>query len=94
MFVKKMKINPQKIFPKIPAAKEDHIKAKVNEIKKNVEETIIPEPETSRPSDNLISTWYPKAKQQRPPHCKTCGHPVKGHHTKQKTKIGRIFPAN
>ena len=66
MFVKKMKINPQKISLKISAAKEDHIKAKVNEIKKNVEETIIPEPETSRPSDTLISHMVSKSKTTTP----------------------------
>ena len=78
--------------PKMTAAKEDHLQAKVNDIKKKVNKINIPEPETCKPPDTLISTECPKRKQPRPPHCKTCGHPVKGHHTKQKIKMCTICP--
>ena len=55
--------------PKITAAKEDHLQAKVNDIKKKVKEINVSEPETCKPTDTLSSTEYPKRKQPRPPHC-------------------------
>ena len=73
-------------------ANEDHLEAKVNDIKKKVKEINMPEPETCKPPDTLISTEYLKRKQPRPPHCKTCGHPVKDHHIKPKIKICTICP--
>ena len=78
--------------PDITALGEDHFQAKVNAIKKEVKGIDIPDPETSKPPNTLMFTEFPKVKQSRPPHCKICGHPVKGHCTKEKTRKCMICP--
>ena len=68
--------------PKITAAKEDHLQAIVNDIKKKVKEINIPVPETCKPPDTRIFAKYPKKNN----------HVHHTHHTKQKIKICKICP--
>ena len=67
--------------PKLADEKEDKLAAKIEEINLNISALKIPEPQSIKHPDIQISTELPVAKQSRPPHCKTCGHPTKGHQT-------------
>ena len=67
--------------PKLADEKEDKLAAKIEEINLNISALKIPEPQSIKHPDIQISTELPVAKQSRPPHSKTCGHPKKGHQT-------------
>ena len=73
----------------IRVIEEYQLQEKKQKLKEPMKEINIPQPETTTCSDISTATdvQLPKAKKARPPHCKKCGHPVKGHHV---TKTGRL----
>lgn len=70
--------------PKINEETNEELAAKIEGIKEGISSLKIPVPTLIQ--HQQVSTKLPVPKHSCPPHCKTCGHPIKGHRTIQASK--------
>ena len=69
--------------PKVQEETNEVLSAKIKEINEDFSTLTILEPDPALSQQQEVFTNLPVSNQSRPPHCKTCGHPKKGHHTVQ-----------